>query len=101
MKPAVAEYRIVYVAIAHACCDLDINFTLLFNGFVIEIPSWFDFLSIVWHVYADFSRDARGAAILLPTRVRLLDYKAETMVSYDPDCAGIRYKSLYRYGASE
>lgn len=67
------------------------------QGMVCVSPDWNIFLSVVWAAYAECSRSSLGALISMPLRVRLLDYKAETMVSYDADCGGIRYKSLVRY----
>lgn len=97
MKPEAAN-RTIYDETANACFDLRVRVTLCSDGYIINMPSWFDFLSLMWHVYADCSRDARGVALTSPLRVRLLDYKAETMVFYDAEVKGIRYKSLVRYG---
>lgn len=68
------------------------------QGMICVSPDWNVFLSVVWAAYAECSRSSLGALISVPIRVRLLEYEAETWVSYDAECGGIRYKSLVRYG---
>lgn len=98
LRPANKELMPVYLKIGAACLSHFTDVILDSQGMICVSPDWNIFLSVVWTAYADCSWSSLGALMSLPLRVRLLEYEAETTVSYDADCGGIRYKALVRYG---
>lgn len=97
LRPANKELMPVYQQVGSFALAHFTSVILDNQGFICVSTDWNIFLSVVWAAYAECSRSSLGALMSLPLRVRLLEYKAETMVSYDADCGGIRYKSLVRY----
>lgn len=97
MRPANIKLMPVYQQIGAFALAHFTSVVLDSQGMVCVSPDWNVFLAVVWAAYAECSQSSLGALMSLPLRVRLLDYKAETAVSYDADCGGIRYKSLVRY----
>lgn len=97
LRPVNKELMPVFQQVG-VCAVLRFSFVVLdWQGVSCVVPDWNVFLLAVWSAYAECSRSSLGALLSLPLRVRLLDYKAETMVSYDAGCGGIRYRSLVRY----
>lgn len=99
LRPANKEQMPVYQKIGAFALAHFTSVVLDGQGMTCVSPDWNIFLSVVWAAYAECSRSSLGALISVPLRVRLLEYEAETMVSYDADCGGIRYKALVRYGS--
>ena len=98
MRPANKNLMPVYQQIGAFALAHFTSVVLDGQGMVCVSPDWNAFLTVVWTAYAECSKSSLGALMSLPLRVRLLDYEAETWVSYDKECGGIRYKSLVRYG---
>lgn len=98
LRPANKQLLPVYQQIGAFALAHFTSVVLDDQGMICVSPDWNIFLSVVWAAYAECSKSSLGALMSLPLRVRLLDYEAETTVSYDADCGGIRYKSLVRYG---
>lgn len=98
LRPANKECLPVYQQIGAFALAHFTTVVLDNQGFICVSTDWNIFLLVVWAAYAECSRSSLGALMSLPLRVRLLDYEAETFVSYDAECGGIRYKSLVRYG---
>ena len=99
LRPANKKLMPVYQQIGAFALAHFTSVVLDSQGMICVSPDWNVFLSVVWAAYAECSRSSLGALMSLPLRVRLLEYEAETMVSYDADCGGIRYKALVRYGS--
>lgn len=63
-----------------------------------DVPDWHFFCSLVYHVYCEFSKDARGRFISkrLPVKVILSDGRSyHTQVWCDVESKCLRYVSLY------
>jgi len=99
MRPCNGELMPVYRQVGLAAMSRFSSMMLVSDGVVVSVDDWSAFLSAVWSAYAECSRSSLGALMSVPLRVRLLDFEAETWVSYDSECGGIRYKSLVRYGS--
>lgn len=99
LRPFNGELLPVYRQIGVAAVSRFSDVILRSDGFVISVADWSAFMSVLWSVYAECSRSSLGSVISTPLCVRLLDFEAETWVSYDAVCGGIRYKYLVRYGS--
>lgn len=97
LRPVNKEMMPVFQQVGISVASHLSSVVLDWQGFLCVVPDWNVFLSAVWSAYAECSRSSLGALLSHPLRVRILEYKAETMVSYDAECGGIRYKSLVRY----
>lgn len=101
LRPFNAELLPIYRCVGVAVASRFSSIVLDKQGVAVVVPDWSAFLSAVWSAYSECSKTNVGVLLSVPLRVRLLDFGAETRVSYDTRCAGIRYTSLVRYGTAE